>query len=199
LGKSSFELRNCRTEQQHLVPEIEITRVQSGVRAAGNPICGVREACSVQTRAPKSSTKKLKIKQQDYPAGIQIWGSNPAFIWTGKSTEEEGIQFTHTRTGRTCRRSKRRTGPSRSTASGSTPSLVRLYMAQAILHSVKDRLATVMCTSCGEGILSEGETANPQWATFTSAASKASSSANNLPRSSRSILCSDAELAGEVL
>ena len=61
---------------------------QTGI---GNPICGVRDACGVQTRAPKPSTKKLKIKQQDYPGGIQIWGSNPAFIWTGKSTEEEGI------------------------------------------------------------------------------------------------------------
>ena len=37
--------------------------------------------------------------------------------------------------------------------------MVRLYMAQAILPSVKDRLATVMCTSCGEGILSEGDAA----------------------------------------
>ena len=37
--------------------------------------------------------------------------------------------------------------------------MVRLYMAQAILPAVKDRLATVICTSCGEGILSEGDAA----------------------------------------
>jgi hypothetical protein len=45
-----------------------------------------------QTDAPKLSKKTLNIRQKDYSGGIQIWGSNPAFIWTGKNAEEEGIQ-----------------------------------------------------------------------------------------------------------
>jgi hypothetical protein len=52
----------------------------SGV-GIGNPICGVRDACGIQTRTPKPSKKTLDICQRDYPGGIQIWGSNPAFIW----------------------------------------------------------------------------------------------------------------------
>jgi hypothetical protein len=129
---------------------------QTGI---GNPICGVRDACGVQTRAPKSSTKKLKIKQQDYPGGIQIWGSNPAFIWTGKSTEEEGIHVHAYKDGAPMPEIDETYGTVAIDGITLDPVMVRLYMAQAILPSVKDRLATVMCTSCGEGILSEGDAA----------------------------------------
>ena len=37
------------------------------------------------------AAKTLDIKQSEYPGGIQIWGSNPAFLWTGFKHEEEGI------------------------------------------------------------------------------------------------------------
>ena len=37
--------------------------------------------------------------------------------------------------------------------------MVRLYMAQAVLPSVKDRVVAVKCTKCGDGILSEGDLA----------------------------------------
>ncbi|WP_090639994.1 hypothetical protein [Mucilaginibacter sp. OK283] len=33
----------------------------------------------------------LRIKQEDYPGGIQIWASNPAIIWTAERAEEAGI------------------------------------------------------------------------------------------------------------
>ena len=59
--------------------------------AIGNPICGLRDACGIRTHNPKPSKKKLHIRQVDFPGGIQIWGSNPAFIWTSETTEAEGI------------------------------------------------------------------------------------------------------------
>jgi hypothetical protein len=129
---------------------------QTGI---GNPSCGVREACGVQTRSPKSSTKKLKIKQEDYPGGIQIWGSNAAFIWTGKSTEEQGIHVHAYKNGAQMPKIDETYGTV--TIDGITldPVMVRLYMAQAILPSLRDRITTVVCTSCGEGILSEGDLA----------------------------------------
>jgi transposase-like protein len=129
---------------------------QTGI---GNPICGVREACGVQSRTPKTSTKKLKIKQQDYPGGIQIWGSNPAFIWTSKSTEEEGIHVHAYKEGAQWPETDETYGSV--TIDGITldPVMVRLYMAQAILPSLKDRITTVHCPTCDEGILSEGDLA----------------------------------------
>jgi len=57
----------------------------------GNPILAVRDACGVKTHKPRLSKKKLDINQADFPGGIQIWGSNPAFIWTSDRNEEEGI------------------------------------------------------------------------------------------------------------
>jgi hypothetical protein len=129
---------------------------QTGI---GNPICGVRDACGVQTRAPKPSTKKLKIRQQDFPGGIQIWGSNPAFIWTGKFAEEEGIHVHAFKEGAQWPETDETYGTV--TIDGITIDqvMVRLYMAQAILPSLKDRVTTVTCTSCGAGILSEGDLA----------------------------------------
>jgi transposase-like protein len=41
--------------------------------------------------APKMSSTPLKIYQKDYPAGIQIWGSNPAMLWSVDKNEETGI------------------------------------------------------------------------------------------------------------
>lgn len=35
--------------------------------------------------------RRLIVNQKDYPGGIQIWGSNPAIIWTAKRSEEGGI------------------------------------------------------------------------------------------------------------
>jgi len=35
--------------------------------------------------------RKLIVDQKDYPGGIQIWGSNPAIIWTAARSEEAGM------------------------------------------------------------------------------------------------------------
>lgn len=60
------------------------------VTAIGNPIAAIRDVFGHRTRI-KPSRKKLNLRQADYPGGIQIWGSNPAIIWTGAQHEEEGI------------------------------------------------------------------------------------------------------------
>ena len=57
----------------------------------GNPILGLRLACGVKTHESKLANRTLEIQQADYPGGIQIWGSNPAFLWTSDHAEEEGI------------------------------------------------------------------------------------------------------------
>jgi hypothetical protein len=57
----------------------------------GNPIVGIREAGRFEEHRVAPAEKTLDIKQSDYPGGIQIWGSNPAFLWTSPKHEEEGI------------------------------------------------------------------------------------------------------------
>ena len=41
----------------------------------------------------RTAEKTLDIKQSEYPGGLQIWGSNPAFLWTSEKHEEEGIHI----------------------------------------------------------------------------------------------------------
>src|SRR5262245_870465 len=59
----------------------------------GNPIAGIREACGFEEHKVAPAAKTLDIKQADFPGGLQIWGSNPAFLWTGEKHEEEGIHI----------------------------------------------------------------------------------------------------------
>jgi hypothetical protein len=127
----------------------------------GNPICGVRDACGIQTRTPKASTKVLDIRQRDYPGGIQIWGSNAAFIWTGENTEAEGIHVHAFKKDAASHHPDVDETYGKVTIDDITldPMMVRLYMAQAVLPSLKDRVVAVRCTSCGNGILNEGERA----------------------------------------
>jgi len=58
----------------------------------GNPLIALQEHCeSNKLRQLVAAKRKLEIHQKDYPDGIQIWGSNPAIVWTSTKSEEEGI------------------------------------------------------------------------------------------------------------
>lgn len=126
---------------------------QSGI---GNPICGVRDACRIRASAPRPSSRILNIRQADYPGGIQIWGSNPAFIWTSSKPEEEGIHV-HAYRNDESPEVDETYGEVHIDGITLDSKMVRLLMAQAILPSLKDRLAALSCTSCRMMILSEGE------------------------------------------
>lgn len=58
-----------------------------------NPVSGLQEMFKdkLEDREIKKVDRVLKINQRDYPGGIQIWGSNPAIIWTAKRPEESGM------------------------------------------------------------------------------------------------------------
>ena len=62
-------------------------------RGIGNPTAGLRDALGIAERTPKPAGREIDIRQSDYPGGIQIWGSNPAFLWTSELREEEGIHL----------------------------------------------------------------------------------------------------------
>jgi len=42
----------------------------------GNPICHVQALAGLNRRRPTTAQRSLCIRQQEYPGGIQIWGSN---------------------------------------------------------------------------------------------------------------------------
>jgi transposase-like protein len=58
-----------------------------------NPVVEVQRIfkSSMEQRTLDLVTRQLIISQKDYPGGIQIWGSNPAIIWTAGRKEEHGI------------------------------------------------------------------------------------------------------------
>jgi hypothetical protein len=117
--------------------------------AVGNPICGIREAYSLKTLKPKRAKASLNIRQRDYPGGIQIWGSNPAIVWTSDLPEDEGIHIHGYRSSNS--------EPDFDETFGSVcidgvkldPQMVRVYMAQTVLPHLKGRIASVSCPSCG--------------------------------------------------
>lgn len=62
-------------------------------RGISNPVFYLQNVFKEQLKDRKLilANRRLEIQQKDYPGGIQIWGSNPAIIWTAKRAEEEGI------------------------------------------------------------------------------------------------------------
>jgi len=127
--------------------------------AVGNPILGVRVACGIKTQDSKRSDKRLNIRQADFPGGVQIWGSNPAFLWTSDRSEEEGIHVHAYR--------ERGSQPDLDETYGEVviegiqldPLMVRVLMAQNALPSLNGRILSVSCPSCGMPHFSVGESA----------------------------------------
>ncbi len=125
--------------------------------AIGNPICQIRDLCGRLARKPKAATKQLRIRQADYPGGLQIWGSNPAIIWTGRHREEEGIHV------HAFREDGAKAMPddtfSRVIIDGVTldPLMVRTLMAQSALPHIEKRVMATNCSRCGRPKFSRGE------------------------------------------
>lgn len=61
---------------------------ESGI---GNPVAELQRVTGLATREPVPAGQSLNISQSDYPGGIQVWGSNPAIIWSAEKAEEAGI------------------------------------------------------------------------------------------------------------
>jgi predicted nucleic acid-binding Zn-ribbon protein len=118
-------------------------------KGIGNPICGIREACQVSSKPPISPDRPLNIRQENYPGGIQIWGTNPSFLWTGEASEEDGIHvhaFSELGASATIDETY-----SKVTIDGVTlnPVMVRVLMAQKALPSLKGRVTSLSCPACG--------------------------------------------------
>ena len=118
------------------------------VTGIGNPIVGVRDACGVCEHKVEPAPETIDIKQVDYPGGIQIWGSNPAFLWTQLKPEAEGIHVHAFLEGQDepvvdetfCE----------VTIDGIRldPVMVRVLMAQNVLPLLRGRVRSMNCPNC---------------------------------------------------
>lgn len=130
------------------------------VTGIGNPIVGVRDACGAGEHGIKPAAKTLDIKQSDYPGGIQVWGSNPAFLWTQPKHEEEGIHV----------HAFLADDQAEPTIDDTfhevaidgiplDPVMVRVLMAQNVMPSLKGRVRSMDCPNCGHPQFDAGEAA----------------------------------------
>jgi hypothetical protein len=129
------------------------------VTGIGNPIVGVRDVCGGREHKIVPAPETLDIKQSKYPGGIQVWGSNPAFLWTQHKPEEEGIHIHAFLEGQT---EPKLDGTFREvTLDGIKldPVMVRVLMAQNVMPSLKDRVRSMSCPNCGHAGFDVGEAA----------------------------------------
>jgi hypothetical protein len=129
-------------------------------RGIGNPIIGVREACGAAEQRVVLATENLNIKQSDYPGGIQIWGSSPAFLWTQPKHEAEGIHV-HAFVTESLGEPTVDETFAEVVIDGVRldPVMVRVLMAQNVLPMLKDRVRSMTCPACGHSQFDMGEAA----------------------------------------
>jgi hypothetical protein len=125
----------------------------------GNPIRATQETLGLLPRKPTRAVKTLSLRQSDYPGGIQIWGSNPAIVWSSAKAEEEGIHV----------HAYKRDGemPDHDDTFSAVkidglkldPIMVRTLMAQNSLPHLEARVVPLKCDRCGEMEFSADEPA----------------------------------------
>ncbi len=120
--------------------------------AIGNPVCQIRDSAmrGIDGR-PRRSRKSLRIRQADYLGGLQIWGSNPALVWTGKGHEAEGIHV-HAfgrEGGKVVLAEDETFGTVVIDGVNLDPAMVRTLMAQSALPHIDMRVRAVGCPRCG--------------------------------------------------
>lgn len=62
-------------------------------RAVSNPIALLRERQGIENSDPIRPDRAISLNQLDFSGGVQIWGSNPALIWTAERPEDEGLHL----------------------------------------------------------------------------------------------------------
>jgi len=130
---------------------------QDSSKGIGNPICAIRDACGIEAHKPVPANRSLDIRQRDYPGGIQIWGTNPAIIWTRGKEEEDGIHVHAYAEGAAHPCVDETYSDVVIDGFKLDPLMVRLLMAQMTLPSLKGRVKAIECPSCHEAQFDFGE------------------------------------------
>lgn len=130
------------------------------VVGVGNPLATVRRMIGAKPSCQVAAPRVVEVSQADFPGGLQVWGSNPAIVWTGSKPEEVGIHVHGFKT-----------------ANAVMPELddtysmvvvdgirldadqVRTYMAQSAMPHIEGRVVDLSCSSCGLPHFDRGELA----------------------------------------
>lgn len=129
------------------------------VSGIGNPVRATQETLKLMPKKPIKATKTLSIKQRDYPGGIQVWGSNPAIIWSAEKREEEGIHVHAFRHDSELPDHDDTYSAVEIDGVRLSPIMVRTLMAQNSLPHLEGRVVPLRCTKCSELEFNTGEEA----------------------------------------
>lgn len=130
-----------------------------GVVGVGNPLAIVRQMLRASKTKLSPGKKKAKFKQSEFPGGVQIWGSNPAILWTSGRTEEDGIHVHGFKTVDEEMPSGLDDTFSEVVIDGINVNAVhvRTYMAQSAMPHLEGRVVELVCPDCGISHFDEGE------------------------------------------
>jgi hypothetical protein len=132
---------------------------RDSVIGIGNPIRATQELVGLLPRKPVEAAQKLSLRQCDYPGGIQIWGSNPAIIWSSEKYEEEGIHVHAYKLASDLPDIDDTFSAVEIDGLRLDPLMVRTLMAQNSLPHLAGRVVPLKCDLCGEMEFSAGEQA----------------------------------------
>lgn len=130
------------------------------IAGIGNPLANIREIFGLGDRKSINPSRSISLQQKDYPGGIQIWGSNPAILWTSGEPEEIGIHvhaFSALNDEHPCIDDTY----SNVTIDGIKldAEQIRVYMAQSAMPHLEDRIFNILCPSCKQAHFDQAELA----------------------------------------
>ncbi|AYQ30959.1 hypothetical protein [Runella sp. SP2] len=124
----------------------------SDFKSISNPIMMLKKLCgdTLQERIVIDPVERIMFaKQANFKGGIQIWGSNPAILWTSPKFEEGGIHFHGFRKINSHIPEADETfGKVKVDGIYLDPEMVRHLMAQYGLEYLKGRIQSINCPSC---------------------------------------------------
>jgi transposase-like protein len=144
----------CHAVTYHQKHQCQIcgTEFNDSEPSISNPIMLLKELTgdTQQDRPVREfSDCRLELQQHELAGGVQIWGSNPAILWTSSKLEESGIHV----------HGFRKSGNSPSidetfsfvSIDGTIldPEMVRYLMAQESLPYLRSYLTSLSCPECG--------------------------------------------------
>lgn len=115
-----------------------------------NPLMMVKEALGdfLVNRQAVEVDRRLQLRKEDFPGGIQMWASNPAIIWTSPKLEEAGIHV-HAYDEKSRRLVDDTFGYVEINSYVLDAEMVRVFMAQMCLPYLADSLYSLTCSNCG--------------------------------------------------
>lgn len=130
------------------------------VTGIGNPIAELRGMLGAKATKVRRAPDSISIRQKDYPGGIQVWGSNPAILWTSSDPEMAGIHLHAFVSAEQVMPEVDETF-ARVTIDGIKldPEQVRTYMAQSAMPHLEGRVVDLMCPNCRSPHFDQGERA----------------------------------------